>query len=78
MTVGDTSRNWYADNGISTLSISKSWQIIELHMDSASASARGGHVIINSGFEPDKYDTALAAFISGNPARKGSDDREEK
>lgn len=65
VTVGDTSRNWYADNGISTLSISKSWQIIELHMDSASASARGGHVIINSGFEPDKYDTALAAFISG-------------
>lgn len=65
VTVGDTSRNWYADNGISTLSISKSWQIIELHMDSASASARGGHVIINSGFGPDKYDTALAAFISG-------------
>ena len=65
VTVGDTSRNWYADNGISTLSISKSWQIIELHMDSASVSARGGHVIINSGFEPDKYDTALAAFISG-------------
>ena len=65
VTVGDTSRNWYADNGISTLSISKSWQIIELHMDSAAASARGGHVIINSGFEPDKYDTALAAFISG-------------
>ncbi len=65
VTVGDTRRNWYADNGISTLSISKSWQIIELHMDSASASARGGHVIINSGFEPDKYDTALAAFISG-------------
>lgn len=64
VTIGDTSRNWYADNGISSLNISKDWQIIELHMDSASASARGGHVIINSTFEPDDYDNALANFIS--------------
>ena len=64
VTVGDTSRNWYADNGISSLNISKDWQIIELHMDSASASARGGHVIIKSGYNPDKYDTALANYIS--------------
>lgn len=62
--VGDTSRDWYKDNLISSLNISKDYQIVELHMDGASASARGGHVIINSGFEPDKYDTALAAFIS--------------
>ena len=34
-------------------------------MDGASASsARGGHVIINSGYDPDKYDKALAEFIS--------------
>ena len=65
VTVGDTSRNWYADKGISTLSIPKSWQIIELHMDGASASARGGHVIIKSGYKPDAYDTALAHFIGG-------------
>ena len=66
VTVGDTGRNWYADNGISSLNISKNWQIIELHMDGASsASARGGHVIIKSGFEPDKYDTALATYIAG-------------
>lgn len=64
VTIGDTSRNWYADNGISSLNIPKDWQIIELHMDSASASARGGHVIINSTFEPDDYDNALANFIS--------------
>ena len=32
-------------------------------MDSASASARGGHVIIKSGFTPDKYDNALANMI---------------
>ena len=46
VTVGDTKRNWYADKGISSLSIPKNWQIIELHMDGASPSARGGHVII--------------------------------
>ena len=64
VTVGDTSRDWYADNGISSLNISKDTQIIELHMDSAVASARGGHVIIKSGYNPDKYDTALANYIS--------------
>lgn len=66
VTVGDTSRDWYKDNLISSLNISKDWQIVELHMDGASASsARGGHVIINSGYDPDKYDKALAEFISG-------------
>ena len=65
VTVGDTSRDWYKDNLISSLNISKDWQIVELHMDGASASsARGGHVIINSGYDPDKYDKALAEFIS--------------
>ncbi len=62
--VGDTSKNWYADN-----LISKGWcpagvPVIELHMDSASASARGGHVIIKSGFAADSIDNALANFIS--------------
>lgn len=66
VTVGDASRDWYKDNLISSLNISKDWQIVELHMDGASASsARGGHVIINSGYDPDKYDKALAEFISG-------------
>lgn len=65
VTVGDTKRNWYADKGISSLSIPKNWQIIELHMDGASPSARGGHVIIKSGYNPDSYDTALAQFIGG-------------
>lgn len=32
-------------------------------MDSASSSARGGHVIIKSGFSPDKYDNTLANMI---------------
>lgn len=65
VTVGDTSRDWYKDNLISSLNISKNWQIVELHMDGASASsARGGHVIINSAYDPDKYDKSLAEFIS--------------
>ena len=63
VTLADFSRNYYADNGISSLSIPSDTQIIELHMDSATASARGGHVIIYSGFEPDEYDEALAKFI---------------
>ena len=63
--LGDVSRNYYADNGISRLNISKDYQIIELHMDSASTSARGAHVIIKGGLNADQYDTALATFLSG-------------
>lgn len=62
--LGDFNRNYYADNGISSLNISKDYCILELHMDSASASAKGGHVIIKSGYDADKYDTALAKMIS--------------
>lgn len=65
VTLGDKKRNYYADNGISGLNISKSTQIVELHLDSSSsASAKGGHVIIKTGYNPDKYDTALAKNIS--------------
>lgn len=63
--LGDTSRNWYADKGLSRLAISKSYQILELHMDSGAASARGAHVIINGKYQADQYDIALAKFISG-------------
>lgn len=63
VTVGDMSRNWYSDGGITRLNIPKDYQILELHMDSASSSARGGHVIIKSGFAPDKYDNDLASMI---------------
>lgn len=62
--LGDTSRDYYADNGITTLNIPKDYQIIELHMDAGVASARGGHVIINAGFTPDAYDNALANMIA--------------
>lgn len=64
VTVGDTSKDWYKDNLISTLSIPKDWQVAELHMDSnPEGSPHGGHIIIKSGFSPDAYDTKLANFI---------------
>lgn len=64
VTLGDVNRDYYADNGISKLNISKDQQIVELHMDSdSSASPHGGHVVINEGLEPDKYDRALAELM---------------
>ena len=63
VTLGDVSRNWYADKGISSLNSPKSYQILELHMDSGASTAKGGHVIIKEGYNPDQYDTALANFI---------------
>lgn len=63
--LGDFDRNYYADNGISKLTISKDYKIIELHMDSSvSASAKGGHVIIKAGLSADDYDKALAKLIT--------------
>lgn len=63
--LGDINRNYYEDNGISYLDEPLDTQIIELHMDSASPSARGGHVIIMEGLDADEYDVALADFIGG-------------
>ena len=62
--VGDTSINWYASKTFNTIS-DPGCPVIELHMDSASASARGGHVIIAGGLAADAQDIALASFISG-------------
>lgn len=59
--IGDQSRNWYSENLISKLKISKDWKFLELHMDSfTDASAKGGHVIIRKGYKPDEYDQSLA------------------
>ena len=61
--LGDTSRNWYRDGGISRLETSA--PVVELHMDASGVpGARGAHVIIKSGFEPDEYDRALADKLS--------------
>lgn len=66
VTLGDINRNYYADNGIMSLTIPKDYQIIELHMDSSTVtSAKGAHVIINAAFKPDVYDKALADFLCG-------------
>lgn len=63
--LGDMSRNYYADNGISCLNIPKDYQIIELHIDSGVPTARGAHVIIAGGIDADEYDIALAQFLTG-------------
>lgn len=64
--LGDVNRNYYRDNGISHLTISKDYKIIELHMDSSDEStAKGAHVIIKAGFKADQYDNELANFLSG-------------
>ena len=59
----DTSRNWYADGGISGLSLPAGAQMLELHMDSAGAGARGGHVVVNGNYAADEYDIALADAV---------------
>lgn len=61
----DPARNWYASRGFDFVSVPSGDAVVELHMDSASASARGAHVIYNAGFVPDAYDVALADFVSG-------------
>lgn len=63
--VGDMSRNWYKDKGIALGHCPKGVPVIELHMDSAGAGAKGGHVIIKAGYSPDAIDNALASFIGG-------------
>lgn len=61
----DMSRNWFADRGILGLDLPPGSQIVELHMDSGPRGARGGHVIVKPGKQPDGYDLALAALLSG-------------
>ncbi len=57
-------RDAYKDSGLLNWAIPSGAQVVELHMDSASASAHGAHVIYKEGLEPDAYDTALAARVS--------------
>lgn len=73
VTLGDLNRNYYADGGINSLNLPKDTMVLELHLDSASASAKGGHVIIKYGFNPDWFDTALAQRVSSMfPGRSNS------
>ena len=61
--IGDMSVNWYETNGIGKGQCPKGAMVVELHMDGAAPSARGGHVIVKKGFTPDAFDKALASFI---------------
>lgn len=61
----DQSKDLYQQGGPSNLGIGLDVPCLELHQDSASASAKGGHVIIKEGFSADAYDSALASFVSG-------------
>jgi len=64
--VSEENRNYYKDNGITNLTLSKDWLLCEFHMDSStSSSARGAHVIIWGNYKADAYDEKLAAFLSG-------------
>lgn len=71
----DTSKNWYEKKLVNS-SLKKKVggnPVIELHMDSAGSSARGGHVIVCTGLSADKYDKALAKYISKEfPGRASS------
>lgn len=62
--LGDLSRDYYRDNGVSTVNLPKEYQIVELHMDAGVPTARGGHVIIFGGFQADDYDKALANMLA--------------
>lgn len=62
--LGDPKRNYYADNGISTLPYEPgAIEILEGHMDAGVTTARGGHVIIQAGLNPDNADNALASLM---------------
>ena len=64
VTVHDTSRNAYAQGDLNTINVPKGTMVLELHMDSGQASAKGAHVIIKSGFNADSFDNALAKALS--------------
>lgn len=64
VTVGDTSRNWYAENLFDRGMVPSGVPVVELHMDSASEDARGAHVIYKAGFVPDAWDEELARRVA--------------
>lgn len=63
--LSDLALNSYKSNIIGRNLVPKDCVILELHLDSSeNTTAKGGHVIINSGFKADEYDNALANMIS--------------
>lgn len=61
----DTSRDWYRDGGINTLSLPAGAMLIELHRDSFDdPNVQGAHIEIQAGLDPDGFDIALAANLT--------------
>lgn len=54
----------YQSNGLRDWPIPRDAEVVELHMDSAAFTARGGHVIYKAGLTPDRYDYELARRIA--------------
>lgn len=61
----DPNRDWYADGGILGLNLSQDDCLLECHLDAATPTAKGGHVIIYKEYAPDQYDKNLSEMISG-------------
>lgn len=60
----DTSINWYKSGRVNS-DLKKQVgnnPVIELHLDAGSPSAKGGHVIIKAGTNPDSYDNKLVSL----------------
>ena len=54
----------YQSNGLRDCPIPRDAEVVELHMDSAAFTARGGHVIYKAGLTPDRYDYELSRRIT--------------
>lgn len=54
----------YQSNGLRDWPIPRDAEVVELHMDSAAFTARGGHVIYKAGLTPDRYDYELSRRIT--------------
>ncbi|MCL1846952.1 MAG: N-acetylmuramoyl-L-alanine amidase [Coriobacteriia bacterium] len=63
VTLADFNTNYYTAGQGAFNAIPKGYEVIELHLDSAAATARGGHVIIYANYASDAYDDALAAWL---------------
>lgn len=64
VTLHPTDDDAYRSGALNGLEVPEGTCVVELHMDSASANARGGHVIIKGGLSPDAYDSALASLMA--------------
>lgn len=62
----DTSRNWYADKGLNTVSLPSGARIIELHRDSIAGSARGAHIVKKAGKNATVFDNKLIDSVCKN------------